>query len=160
MYAKNDQGIINAYVILPSDWNKHINFRMADIEVLNSEGFFEIIDDPTPENKERGSIYIDYENKVARYNFVDIPTPVWHDETKPIQLIISDELKKEWILKNQENEFLGNYPEIAQLLSSVKSINCPKVQEKGNLYLYLNEIYPDHEAILKSFSVIINKKNT
>lgn len=86
------------------------------------------------------------------------PEPViWHETSKQIQLIISNELKQDWLMKNAENDILGNYPEIAGLLNYVKNLVAPKYQDNINLYIYLDEIYPEHRGFLEQGGVIINQ---
>jgi len=81
----------------------------------------------------------------------------WHLE-KPIQLIISNEIKTDWLLKKQEHEILGNYPAISSILEYVKSISTSSINEGGNLYIYLDELFEQHRLFLESFGVIINKQ--
>ena len=81
----------------------------------------------------------------------------WHLE-KPIQLIISNEIKTDWLLKKQEHDILGNYPDISSILEYVKSISTSSINEGGNLYIYLDELFEQHRLFLESFGVIINKQ--
>lgn len=85
--------------------------------------------------------------------------PIWHDENRHIQVIISEYIKRELLVLNQEHDILGNHPDVAMLLAYVKTISASSVNEDGNLYIYLNEIYPEHKAFLESFGIQINHKS-
>ena len=82
-------------------------------------------------------------------------TVLWHFE-KPIQLIISNEIKTNWLLKKQEHDIMGNYPDINAILEYVKSISTTSINEGGNLYIYLDELFEQHRLFLENFGVIIN----
>ena len=81
----------------------------------------------------------------------------WHHNT-PIRVAIPIEVKKDWLLKRQEHEYLGNYPEIAALLDYVKSLTVPTVDDGINLYIYLEEVYPEHEYILNKYGVTVERR--
>lgn len=94
---------------------------------------------------------------------IEVPDPepepkFWHEEqeSKPIQVIISEEIRQGWLMKKQEHDYLGNYPEIAMVLEYVKNLTAPRYQENGVLYIYLEGIYRVHYEFLKSFGVEIN----
>jgi len=82
---------------------------------------------------------------------------VWHHDT-PIRVVIPIDIKKDWLLKRQEHEFLGNHPEIAALLDYVKSLTAPTVDDGINFYIYLTEIYPEHEFILNKYGATIERR--
>lgn len=87
------------------------------------------------------------------------PDPIfWHEEqiNKPIQIIITEETRKDWLIKKQENDYIGTYPEIVSLLEYVKTLQAPKVIKNGNLYIYLDSIFEDHYNLLKSLGIEIN----
>jgi hypothetical protein len=82
----------------------------------------------------------------------------WHNVDKPVQVIIPEMVKRELLILNQEHEILGNHPEVAMLLGYVKTISASSVNEDGNLYIYLSEIFPEHKAFLQSFGIQINPR--
>ncbi len=161
MYAKKEGEKILIYGELPSNYKNHTNFSASDAELLEKEGFFEIVEDKLPANKQYGELYFD--NDVFRYEITDTPAPIWHVANKTIQLIITGEQKKNWLDKAAENEILGNYPEITILLDYIKTLNCQKIHENGNLYIYLEELYntkeKPHKIILQNFGIEINYKD-
>jgi len=81
----------------------------------------------------------------------------WHHDT-PLRVIIPVDTKKDWLLKRQEHEFLGNHPEIAALLDYVKSLTVPTVDDGINLYIYLEEVYPEHEYILNKYGATVERR--
>ena len=85
-------------------------------------------------------------------------TITWHYEECPIRVTFSDEIKLMWLDKYKENELLGTYPEISALLDYVKLMSSKRVVVNGETHIYLEEIYPEHKAIIESNGAIIETK--
>jgi len=81
----------------------------------------------------------------------------WHHDA-PMRVAIPIEVKKDWLLKRQEHEYLGNYPEIAALLDYVKSLTVLTVDDGINFYIYLEEVYPEHEYILNKYGATVERR--
>ena len=102
-------------------------------------------------------IYVDLtEQEEAEYSAKN--TPIWHKEDKPIQVIISESIKRDLLMLKSEHDILGNHPDVAMLLDYVKNISALSVNEDGNLYIYLSDLFPQHKAFLESFGIQINTK--
>lgn len=82
----------------------------------------------------------------------------WHYPECPIRIIFSDKTKENWLNKYKENEILGTYPEVAGLLEYVKQMSTKKVTLNGETHIYLEEIYPEHRAIIEANGAIIEPK--
>lgn len=85
--------------------------------------------------------------------------PIWHNADKTIQVIIPEKVKRDLLILKQEHDILGNHPDVSMLLEYVKNISALSVNENGNLYIYLSEIFPEHKAFLESFGIQINTKS-
>jgi len=98
--------------------------------------------------------------KLVRIEVEDLtPEPYdWHVSERPIRLVLTDEVKTRLLTLRQEHEFLGNYPEIAALLDYVKSLTVPTVDDGINLYIYLEEVYPEHEYILNKYGATVERR--
>jgi len=78
---------------------------------------------------------------------VDLPPlEIWHDETKSIQIIQSND---------DCLNMLGDYPEIAVYR---KENNIESIRENGLVYVYVNTLFPEHRALFEQFNAEINEK--
>jgi hypothetical protein len=78
---------------------------------------------------------------------VDLPPLyIWHDETKSIQIIQSND---------DCLNMLGNYPQIAVYR---KDNNIETIRENGLVYVYVNTLLPEHRALLEEYNAEINEK--
>jgi len=78
---------------------------------------------------------------------VDLPPlEIWHDETKSIQIIQSND---------DCLNMLGDYPEIAVYR---KENNIETIRENGLVYVYVNTLLPEHRALLEQYNAQINEK--
>ncbi len=84
--------------------------------------------------------------------------PNWHVSERPIRLVLTDEVKTRLLTLRQEHEYLGNYPEIAGILEYVKNLTAPTADDGINLYIYLTEIYPEHEYILNKYGATVERR--
>jgi hypothetical protein len=72
MKARNDNGQIRVYGQLPNTWKNYDNFRAALVEVLEAEGFFDVIKpEYDPELQYLGPIYFDEMSHVFTYPVID-----------------------------------------------------------------------------------------
>jgi len=77
---------------------------------------------------------------------VDLPPLyIWHDETKSIQIIQSN---------NDCLAMLDEYPEIAVYR---KENNIESIRENGFVYVYVNNLFPEHRALFEQFNAEINE---
>ena len=77
---------------------------------------------------------------------VDLPPLyIWHDETKSIQIIQSND---------DCLNMLGDYPEIAVYR---KENNIETIRENGLVYVYVNTLLPEHRALLEQYNAEINE---
>jgi len=77
---------------------------------------------------------------------VDLPPLyIWHDETKSIQIIQSN---------NDCLVMLDEYPEIAVYR---KENNIESIRENGFVYVYVNNLFPEHRALFEQFNAEINE---
>lgn len=83
---------------------------------------------------------------------------LWHELSKPIQLVIPEEVRKELIIKHNEDLIIGSYPAVTSILDYVKTLVAHKVMVNGSLYIYLDEIYNEHKQLLEACGVEINYK--
>ena len=70
----------------------------------------------------------------------------WHDETKSIQIIQSND---------DCLNMLGDYPEIAVYR---KENNIETIRENGLVYVYVNTLLPEHRTLLEQYNAEINEK--
>lgn len=73
MKARIENGVITVFEEIPNVWGNHLNFNQANLSLLQSEGFFDLIE-PSYQQKlqQLGEIYFDEVNKVFIYSVVDI----------------------------------------------------------------------------------------
>ena len=84
--------------------------------------------------------------------------PNWHVPERSIRLVLTDEVKTRLLTLRQEHELLGTQPEVAMLVEYVRTIVTPTITEGTTTYIYLEELYPEHEALLNKYGVIIERK--
>jgi len=78
---------------------------------------------------------------------VDLPPlEIWHDPTKSIQIIQSND---------DCLNMIGDYPEIAVYR---KENNIETIRENGLVYVYVNTLLPEHRALLEQYNAQINEK--
>jgi len=81
----------------------------------------------------------------------ELPTaPVYFDwhEAKPIRVVISNETINDWILKANKDKLMERVTATTMLLGYFEANKLSVIEENGNNYLYLNTIFPEHEAAL------------
>jgi hypothetical protein len=95
---------------------------------------------------------------------------VWHTPelvfhiNKPIQVCITDSTMQEWNNLLSKGELLKKvnlnpFADLEALVEYVGNISRDSlVYENGTLYIYLDEIYPDHHAILEKYGAEIFEK--
>jgi len=77
---------------------------------------------------------------------VDLPPlEIWHDETKSIQIIQSND---------DCLAMLDEYPEIAVYR---KENNIETIRENGLVYVYVNTLLTEHRTLLEQFNAEINE---
>lgn len=84
--------------------------------------------------------------------------PDWHVAERSIRLVLTDDVKTRLLILRQEHEVLGTQPEVAMLVEYVRTIVTPTITEGTTTYIYLEELYPEHEALLNKYGVIIERK--
>ena len=72
--------------------------------------------------------------------------PLWHDETKSIQIIQSND---------DCLNMIGDYPEIAVYR---KDNNIETIRDNELVYVYVNTLLPEHRALLEQYNAQINEK--
>lgn len=88
---------------------------------------------------------------------IDVPTN-WHDSTKNLRVIISDSVLNSWISIAAKDELMNRQTEVTMLLAYYKANSLTVIEESNLNYLYLDEIFPEHEAILKNNGGIIESR--
>ena len=87
------------------------------------------------------------------------PQPLtWHYAECPLRITFSDEVKATWLRKHQEDDILDNHPSIRAILKYMKSLGNKRVTENAETHIYLEEIYPEHRAIIEAEGAIIETK--
>ena len=91
--------------------------------------------------------------------------PTWHNELKPFRVTVSNEIWKDWFAKKRDHadylELTGQqlYPDLMALLDVVKSIdNSNIVKDEQNTYVYLDEVFDIHKAIIAKYNAIVESK--
>jgi len=84
--------------------------------------------------------------------------PDWHVAERSIRLVLTDVVKTWLLILRQEHEVLGTQPEVAMVVEYVRTIVAPTTTEGTTTYIYLEELYPEHEALLNRYGVIIERK--
>lgn len=84
--------------------------------------------------------------------------PNWHVAERSIRLVLTDDVKTRLLTLKQEQELLGTQPEASMIIEYLRTITVPIHTEGTTTYIYLEEIYPEHEKVLTKYGVIIEKK--
>jgi len=84
--------------------------------------------------------------------------PNWHDDSRGIRLVLTEEAKARLIMLSRENDILGTQPEAAGLLDYIRTIQAPTHVDGTTTYIYLEELYPEHEGLLTKYGVLIERK--
>ena len=96
-------------------------------------------------------VYDELVNAGVPYNVAFCAVNNWHKQDKPIRVVISEEVKREWLILKLEHEVSGNHPYIAALLEFVKTLTLNHVKDSDVNYYYLNELFPEDEAIIRYY---------
>jgi hypothetical protein len=92
------------------------------------------------------------------------PVPHAWDIDKPVRVIIPSEVREGWLLKKREHEEtfeltgISLYPDLIALLEFVKyemANDTFIVNGNTNIYVYLDYILPEHEAIIVKWGGIV-----
>ena len=91
------------------------------------------------------------------------PEPLtWHKELKQFRVTVNNEVWKDWFSKKRDHadylELTGQqlYPDLIALLDVVKSIdNSNIVKDEQNTYVYLDEVFDIHKAIIAKYNATI-----
>lgn len=94
------------------------------------------------------------------------PKPkTWHNNLKPFRVTVSNDVWKDWFQKKRDHadylELTGQqlYPDLMALLDVVKSIdNSNIVKDEQNTYVYLDEVFDIHKAIIAKYNAITEPK--
>ena len=85
----------------------------------------------------------------------------WHRE-KQLRVTVNNEVWKDWFAKKRDHadylELTGQllYPDLIALLDIVKSIdNSNIVKDEQNTYVYLDEVFDIHKAIIAKYNATI-----
>ncbi len=84
--------------------------------------------------------------------------PNWHVPERSIRLVLTDEVKTRLLTLRQEQELLGTQPEVAMLVEYVRTIVTPTITEGTTTYIYLEELYPEHEYILNKYGATVERR--
>lgn len=82
----------------------------------------------------------------------------WHDGTKNLRVVISDAVLNSWISIASKDELMNRQTEVTMLLAYYKAHSLAVIEESGLNYLYLDEIFSEHEAILQNNGGIIESR--
>ena len=91
---------------------------------------------------------------------------IWHKETKLFRVAVNNETWKDWFAKKRDHadylELTGQelYPDLTALLDVVKSIdNSNIVKDDQNTYVYLDDVFEQHKAIISKYGAIMESKD-
>lgn len=84
---------------------------------------------------------------------------VWDNESRDIRVIVSDDTLKKWMDIASKDTLMGRVTEVTQLLEYYKMNRINVVERDGVNYLYLEEIYPEHQYILENNGGIIDYRD-
>lgn len=84
---------------------------------------------------------------------------VWDNENRDIRVIVSDDTLKKWMDIASKDTLMGRVTEVTQLLEYYKMNRINVVERDGVNYLYLEEIYPEHQYILENNGGIIDYRD-
>jgi hypothetical protein len=85
---------------------------------------------------------------------------VWHID-RPIRIVIPDDVWRDWFSKRRDHEdyyeLTGKqlYPELVAIIGYVRNIDSQYiVKDSGATYIYLEELYPEHEMVLNMYGAV------
>lgn len=89
----------------------------------------------------------------------------WHKEDKQCRVMVSNETWRDWFQKKRDHfdylELTGKllYPDLIALLEVVKTIdNSNIINDELSTYIYLDEVYNEHLAIINKYGGIVEQK--
>ncbi len=153
MKARNENGTIVIYHQLPDDYKNILNFPKASTEVLENEGFFDLIEpaiDPTTQRL--GALFFDETNNIFTYPVIektqaeiDYEAAIggWHHPEFELRIVAPDIL----LIQAPGVETWARYN------------GLPVVAQNGMVYLYCDMILPQHEGLLIAYQDVINIEN-
>jgi len=83
----------------------------------------------------------------------------WHVSERNIRLVLTDEVKTRLLTLRQEQELLGTQPEAAMIVEYVRTISAPTATDGTTTYIYLEELYPEHQVLLEKYGVGVETKS-
>ena len=155
MKARSENNGIKVYPNLPNDWGNILNFQQADNETLEANGFFDLV---TPEinqaTQRLSELYFDEESNVFTYQVIEktqaeidyeIAMVNWHHPEFEKRIVAPASL-------------VNDYPAIGVHMWINKLPIEPSTD--GNLlYLYMNLIRPEHQALVDSLEGVLTIEN-
>jgi hypothetical protein len=105
-------------------------------------------------------------DEIAELAAIQLVTHVW-DIDKPVRVIIPAEVREGWLMKKREHEEtfeltgISLYPDLIALLEFVKyemANDTFIVNGNTNIYVYLDYLLPEHEAIIVKWGGIVELK--
>lgn len=95
------------------------------------------------------------------------PVPHAWDIDKPVRVIIPAEVREGWLMKKREHEEtfeltgISLYPDLIALLEFVKyeMANDTFIVNGNTIYVYLEYLLPEHEAIIVKWGGIVEYRN-
>ncbi len=85
MKARIEDEKIKQYPVLPTVWKNYMNFRAASTELLESEGFFDVVvPDSDPRTERLGQIFFDNENRYFTFPIEPILLPTLEERKQTL----------------------------------------------------------------------------
>lgn len=153
MKAKNIDGKIVLYTVLPKVWKNHLNFEMASEELLKSEGFYDVVV-PSYDSSIEYLDNIHFNENCYTYDVIPVPLNVlayresmskWHHPEYRKRIIVPSAIS-------------SMYPEIYMQISIHMMLNKLPIEQNDDqdtFYLYMNSIRPEHQELAENLSSMI-----
>jgi hypothetical protein len=151
MKARNENNGIKVYPNLPNDWGNILNFPQADVETIEAEGFFDLIEpEINPVTQRLGAIYFNEEDNVFTYQVIEKTQPEI-DYEAAIEGWHHPEFEKRIVAPAL---LVNEFPAIGVHMI-VNKLPIEPSDDGNTLYLYMDLIRPEHQALVDSLAGVL-----
>ena len=147
----NEQNQIEIFSVLPDNWKNHINFKCADDALLQSEGFYDVyVPEYNAATEKLSDIYFDELFLIFTYDVINKTQAEIDYETAMIGWHHQDYCKR--IIAPAA--LIDQYPNIGVHMW-INKLPIEPSADGSLLYLYMNVIKHEHQALVDSLEGIL-----
>lgn len=87
------------------------------------------------------------------------PYANWHEPERAIRVVLTHDVRVMLVALKDEHGILGTQPEVDGIIGYIQSLDAPKHTDGTTTYIYLEELYPEHQVLLEKYGVGVETKS-